>query len=123
MFYMKSDRFVAQLIYKVSLPVPLQTWWIEAVEHALQPRKGHGREKFEGRVSECAQRLENLICLFQRIGGAPYDAAHFFEMQIFRERWRGWNCKKCKKAVDLFWCVDDELAIPLHEIGGLLQVP
>src|SRR6266404_936234 len=123
MFYVESDSLVSQFFHEVSLPVPLQTGRIKAIEHALQHRKRHGSEKFEGRTPEAPQRTQNLIRLFQRSVVAPDHAAHLLKVQGFRERWPGRDSKKCKEAVDLFRGVGDELAIPLHDIRRLIQAP
>src|SRR5579863_2266312 len=98
MFYMQSNGLVAQIVHKIRLPIPLHARGIESVEHTLQHGIRHGREKLERRVPELAGRIENLICLFQRSGRRPNDAAHFLEMQSFRKRWPRRNGEKGKET-------------------------
>src|ERR1700721_2213582 len=123
MLYVESDSLVAQLIHEVRLPVPLQTRRIKPVEHALQNGKRHGLEKLKGRRAETPQRIKKLICLVQRSSVAPYNAAHFLEVQSFRERRPGRDGEKCKETANLFRRLNNELAIPFHDIGGLVQIP
>src|SRR6267154_3261309 len=123
MFYVLSDCLVAQIVHEICLPIPLQPRGIKAVEHTLQHGIRHWREKLEGRVPELAHRIENFVCLFQRSRRTPNDAAHFLEMQSLRERWSRRNGEKCKESIDLIRRFDNELAIPLHHIGSLDEVP
>jgi hypothetical protein len=69
MFYMESDCLIAQILNEVRFPVPLQARRIEPVEHALQYRKRHGREKFRrreagssGAVRESHSTLPTFRC-------------------------------------------------------------
>src|SRR5450631_1377933 len=123
MLDMKSDRLVTQLVYKVRLPVPLQARRVEAVEHSLQHGKRHGNEELENRRPEAAERLENLIGSFQWSVVAPHQAAHLLEVQRLGEWWSRGYGQKCEESVDLFWRVDDEFAIPLHDVSGLIEIP
>src|SRR5580693_5837292 len=123
MLYVETDSLITQFFDEVGFPVPLQTGRIKAVKHALQHGKRHGSEKFEGWRPEAPQRPENLIRLSQRSVVAPDQAAHLLEVQSFRKGRPGRDGKKCKEAVDLSGRLDDEFAIPLHDIRGLIQVP
>ena len=44
-------------------------------------------------------------------------------MQLFRERRPRWHGKECEEAVDLLWRLHNELAVPLHDFSGLIQIP
>src|SRR5579862_9234156 len=106
MLDMKRDRFVAQLVNEVRLPIPLQALRIEPVEHALQHREWHRREELEGRGPEGAQGFEYFIRLFKSPGMTPNDTAHLFQVQIFRKRRSRRNGKKREEAIHLFRHLD-----------------
>src|SRR3954454_14912781 len=123
MLDMQSDSVVIKLFHEVRLPVPLQARRIEAIEHTLQHWKRHGGKEFEGRPPEAAQRLQYFIRLLQRPVVAPDQGAHLPEVQLFRERRSGRHGEKSKEAADLFRSLHNELAIPPHDVGSLIQIP
>src|SRR6185437_2376443 len=122
-FQVKVDRFVAQFVDKIGLPIPLKTGNVETVEHALQHRKRHRREKLKGWPPEIAQWLEKLVCLFRRTVVTPNDQAHLFEMQSLRKRGPGRDRVKSEEAADLLRRANDKFPIPLHDLHCIFQLP
>src|SRR5215469_17666775 len=75
------------------------------------------------RVAVRAQRLEDYVCPFERAGIAPYDAAHLLEVQRFGKG-RAWrHGEEREKSADLLGRINDKFAIPLHDVGGILEIP
>src|SRR4029077_14400466 len=94
-----SDRLIAQLIYKISAPVPLKAGRVQRIEHALQSWLRQATYKIERRLLESANRLERLLAFILRPRVCPDNAAHFFHVQMFRERRRRRDREKGEKAI------------------------
>src|SRR5262249_16247619 len=80
------NRVVAYLVHEIAPPIPLQARRIQGVEHALQRRMRNRTYKIERWFLESAYRLENFFCFLLRSGVRPDDTAHFFHVQMLRER-------------------------------------
>src|ERR1039457_2617203 len=120
---MQRDGIVREFLDEVRLPVPLQSGRIEAVEHALQHGKRHGGEKLKRGAAVAAEGCKDLVGLLHGAGVAPDDAAHFLEVERFGEGRSGRHRQKCEEPVDFFRRLENELAIPLHDVGSLVQFP
>src|SRR5438034_10159671 len=83
---MLSDRLIIYFVYKIGTPIPLQTRGIQRVEHTLQSRLRQRTYKIERSLLESADGLERFLGFALRAGIGPNDAAHFFHVQMFRER-------------------------------------
>ena len=92
--------FVAELPYEIGLPVPLQTWWVQSVEHALEDRMWNRTDQVERWAFEATNRLESLFRLLGRSRVAPHDAAHFLVVQVLRKGWARWDSEEGKKPVE-----------------------
>src|SRR5205085_7818238 len=93
------NRLIAYLIHEIGAPVPLQAGGIQRVKHALQGWVWQRTYKIECRFFECPDRSEYFFCFLQWPGVCPYDAAHFFHVQMFGKRrcWR--HSKKCEETI------------------------
>ena len=112
-----SNRFIAQLIHKIGTPIPLQPRGIQRVEHALQRRLRQRTYKIESRLLESADGFKCFFGLALWPGTGPNYAAHFFHVQMFRERRRGRHGKKSKKAIQIIRSSGNQVAIPFHYVG------
>src|ERR1035441_1482267 len=120
---MQRDGIVREFLDEVRFPVPLQAGRIEAVEHALQHGERHGGKKLEGGAAETAHRFEDLVGLLHGAGVAPDDGAHFLEVERFGEGRGGRHRQEGEEPVDFLRRLENELAIPLHDVGSLVQFP
>src|SRR6516225_5655914 len=116
------DRVVAQFIYKIGAPIPLQARRINWIEHALQGGLGDGPDKVERRLLETANRFEDFLGLGLRFRAAPNNSTHLLQVEIFGEGRPGRNCQKREPAVEVVRRINDELAIPFHYFGGIAQL-
>ncbi len=118
---MKGDSFIAQLIDKVCLPIPLMPGWIDRIERCLQCKVWHWSNKVNDWFLETANWFKYLFSLVQISDITPHDAAHRFSVKMFRKvrRWR--HVKKGKKAVEFFRSRRNKLAVPLHHLAGVLK--
>src|SRR5271170_3616982 len=123
MLYVKGDRLVAQLIDKVSLPIPLQIRWIEVVERALQHRVRHRLDSVKCRRTKIADRLERGVKAIFGPGVTPDYSAHTLQVEMLWKRRHGRHCQECKDAIHILRRARDELAIPAYEVRGLVEGP
>ena len=120
---MQGDGLVAQLLHEVGPPVPLQARGIERVEGALQHGMGHGVNAVQCGRAEFPYGLEDPFGLLLRPRIAPDHAAHLLEVQILRKGGSGGDRQEREEAVQIVWGRGDELPVPFHDVGGLLESP
>ena len=60
---MDIDRRIANLVNEVGLPVILQTWWDQWIEHALQSRMRDWAYQIESRWQKGPDRFEGVLAL------------------------------------------------------------
>src|SRR5262249_14262176 len=108
---------VADLVHKIGAPIPLQTGRIKRVEHALQRRMRDRTYKIERWFLESAYGLERFFRFFVRSSVRPDDAAHFFHVQMFGERWSWRNGEQGEKATQIIGRGRDEIAVPFHHVS------
>src|SRR6516165_12361517 len=56
--HMQRNRFIFELAHKIGLQVPLQTWRIQSIEHALQRRMRYRTDEIERWFLELPDRVE-----------------------------------------------------------------
>src|SRR5271167_626698 len=101
MLHMNIDRWVADLVDKVGLPVILHPWWDHRIEHTLQDRMWQWAYHIEGRRQKGPDRFEGVLCTFHRPRIAPHDAAHRAIVKMLREGRSGRHDKKSKEPIDV----------------------
>src|SRR3990170_2668386 len=123
MLHMDGDGLIAQLLHKVSPPVPLQARWIERIEGALQHGMRHGVNAVQCGGTEFPYGLEDPFGIFLGSRIAPDHAAHLFEVQILRKGGSRRDGQEREKAVQIIRGCGDELPVPFHNLGGVLKSP
>src|SRR5258708_18170896 len=121
--YVELDRLVAQFVHKVRFPIPLESWWVQRIEHALQRRVRDGTNEVQGWREFLPDRFERFLGLLHRPGVAPHHPAHVLAVKRFGEGrpWR--NYQESEEAVDVIGCLGDEPPIPLYYLRCLVQLP
>src|SRR4029077_6332687 len=72
--HMQGNRFIFELAHKIGLQVPLQTWRIQSIEHALQRRMSYRTDQIERRFLELPDWVENPLRVLERPSVAPHNA-------------------------------------------------
>ena len=117
------DGLVAQLVHKVRFPIPLESWRVQRIEHALQRRVWDGTNQVQGWRELLPDRLEGCLGQLHRPGVAPDDPTHLLAVEMLGKRRPRRHDQEGKEAVDVIGRLRDELPVPLHHLGGLLQIP
>src|SRR5262249_6624919 len=94
---------------------------IERVEHALQRRLRQRTYKIQGSLLKSANRFECLFRFLLRASECPDDAAHFFHVQMFRERRSRRHSEKSKEAIQIIGRSGNQLTLPFHYVGRFAQ--
>src|SRR5579863_2479794 len=85
--------------------------------------KRHRHKELISRPAVAANRFQNRIRLLHGTLTAPHDAAHLTEGQVLREgRTRRYGQHR-EEAVHFFRRLRYELAVPLHHVRGIFQIP
>jgi hypothetical protein len=121
--HVEPDRLVAQLIDKVRFPIVLEPGRVERIEHALERRMRDGADQVQGRRQKAPDRLERFLGLLQRPGVAPDYPTHFLVVEMLGKRRPRRHDQEGEETVDIIGCLRDELAIPLHHLRRLVQLP
>src|SRR5579864_9386144 len=85
---MTLDCLVGQLLREVRLPVMLESWRQQSIEHALEHGIRYRAEQVQCGRTELPDRLYNFLCLLHRPGIAGDDGTHGDAMKGFRNEWR-----------------------------------
>src|SRR6202043_923158 len=83
----EPDRLVAQLVHKVCFPIPLQSWWVERIEHALESGLWDGANEVQRWRELLADRFERGLGLLHGSGVAPDHPTHLPEMEMLGKGW------------------------------------
>src|SRR5262245_13038863 len=120
---MECDNALIEIGEEVRLPVPLQSRWVERVEHALQRGPGHRSGGIDRWRAERAERRQSLCCLLERTCVAPDDSAHLLQV-VLLGKWRRWrHHDDAKPAIGVFRGVEYEVAPVWQNLGSLFQGP
>src|ERR1700736_5657552 len=119
---MLGNGFVADLVDKISAPIPLASWRINSIEHALQAGVGKRTDEIESRLPERANRLKRFLRLRHVTRISPNDAAHFFKAKMFGERRAGWNTQKREESIQFIRGCGKEFAIPFQYFGCFIEL-
>src|SRR5262249_34905580 len=117
------NHLIAQLVHKVSSPIPLEAWRIEGVEHALEDRLRHRANKIQGRSAKPTNGPERLLCFLKRSGITPDDPTHVLIVEGLRKRRSRWKNKKRKEAIKFLRRSNDEVTVKAHDLSSLVQMP
>src|SRR5205807_4465991 len=80
------DGLVAQLVHKVCFPIPLESWRVQRIEHALQRRVRDRTNEVQGWREFLPDGLEGCLGLLHWPGVAPDHPAHVLVVEMLGER-------------------------------------
>src|SRR5262245_2264040 len=123
MLHVERNGCVAQLIHEVSAPVPLQTWRIQGIKHALERWIRQRADQIERWRPEAADGLESCLSLLLSAGIAPHNTTHYLVVEMFREGRPRRDGQGREEATNIVRRLCDKLPVPLHDLGGLAEGP
>src|SRR5438067_9897420 len=94
-----SNCVITYFVHEISAPIPLQTRWVERVEHGLQCRLRYWTDEIEGGLFKTTNGLEYFFGFRGWACICPHNAAHLFHVKMLGERRCRRHGKKSEETI------------------------